>query len=216
MNTAYPGLNELHALCEAVIERRLTPEQHGRLEHLVLEYPEARRFYVEYMHQHASLRWSVAEPDFLARLAPDTAPRSAELTDGPAWTAGAARRRLRYAVAFATAAALLVLGIGLGLRSRVTATQPPAPFASLAEVKACKWDGGTLPTEAGTGSARAGSAWLRAWRGSSSTMGPRSRSRLRPTSSSARRSTACSAGVGWWPMFRPPRSGSPSRPRPPS
>jgi hypothetical protein len=158
MNVEQPGLNELHSLCEAAVEERLTPEQHVRLEQLVLEDSQARRFYIQYLHQHASLRWSVAEPDFLARLAPGQAPRLAELANGPVRTAWVPQRRLRFAVGFAAAAALLILGIGLGLRSRSSNAPSPAPFAILAEAKGCKWDGGTLPTETG---ARLGTGRLR-------------------------------------------------------
>ena len=118
------------------MERRLTSEQQGRLEQLVLEYPEARRFYVESMQQHASLRWSVAELDLLASVPPVPAPPR--------------RVRRLYAFAFAAAAAALALAIGLGLRSTGRGAHPPAPFASLAELKACKWNSGTLPTEVGS------------------------------------------------------------------
>ena len=143
MTASWDGLDELCPLCEAAIEGRLGPEQLARLEQLVLEHPEARRFYVEYMHQHASLRWSVAEPGFLARVAPEPAPLK--------------RVRPRYAFALAAAAALL-LAVGLGLRFFGPGAPAPAPFARLAEVKAGKWDGGTLPTEVG---ARLGPGRLR-------------------------------------------------------
>ena len=56
---------ELQVLCEAVIEGSATPEQLRRLEELVLADAEARRFYVEYLHQHGSLQWSAAEPELL-------------------------------------------------------------------------------------------------------------------------------------------------------
>src|SRR5206468_3776911 len=63
--------DELRALCEAVLEGRLTPEQRGRLEALVLSSPQARRFYVEYVQQHAMLRWSgVQEAPVTARSHP--------------------------------------------------------------------------------------------------------------------------------------------------
>ncbi|HEY7157825.1 MAG TPA: hypothetical protein VH575_27960, partial [Gemmataceae bacterium] len=53
--------SELQTLCEAAVEGRLTPEQRQRLEQLALADPQARRFYVEYLHQHACLQWSAAE-----------------------------------------------------------------------------------------------------------------------------------------------------------
>ena len=152
------GSNELHPLCEAAIEERLTPEQHGRLEQLVLEHPEARRFYVEYMHQHASLRWSVAEPDFL---------RGWLRTRHRDWRSSRPAGSDRLGVTATPALRLGLRGGGRPARSGdragpafrgASSAQPPAPFASLAEVKGCKWDGGTLPTEAG---ARLGTGRLR-------------------------------------------------------
>jgi ferric-dicitrate binding protein FerR (iron transport regulator) len=156
MNSAWRGFEELQPLCDAAIEGRLTADQLRRLEQLVIEQPQARRLYVEYLHQHAGLRWSVAEPGFLPAV-PDAAA-------GPSMRLGRPvpppRPRLRLAAALVAAAALLTLGIGLGLRSSSTVEvgRPPAPFASLAEGKTCKWDGGTLPTEVG---ARLGAGRLR-------------------------------------------------------
>jgi ferric-dicitrate binding protein FerR (iron transport regulator) len=151
MSSTWQGFEELQPLCEAAIEERLTPEQLQRLEQLVLEHPEARRLYVEYLHQHASLRWSVAEPALLAMprpVPPEPAARTVPIR-------GHARtfwKRLGIAATGVAAAAVLALAIGLGVysaRLRQASDRPPAPFARLAEGKACKWDGGTLPTEVG-------------------------------------------------------------------
>src|SRR5262249_13320433 len=141
----------------AAIEGRLTTEEHQRLEALVLGDAEARRLYVEYLHQHASLRWSVAEPSFLplASTAPALA-RAPAVGPAPARIAG--RIPWRRAAGLVAAAAMVVMGIGLGLRWALKHERAPAPFARLAEGKACKWDGGTLPTEVG---ARLGSGRLR-------------------------------------------------------
>lgn len=51
-------LEDLYNLFEGVLEDRLTPGEAARLEHMVQDDPDARRLYVEYMHQHACLRWS--------------------------------------------------------------------------------------------------------------------------------------------------------------
>jgi hypothetical protein len=146
MTSGWDGSEELHDLCEAAIEGRLTPDRRNRLEQLVLEDAAARRLYVEYLHQHACLRWSVAEPGFLASLpcVPEDVPVEHRRSRS-VW-----RRRVSFAMGFA-AAAVLLLGIGLALRT-------PADFAVLVEGKACKWDGGTLPTEVG---ARLGKGRLR-------------------------------------------------------
>ena len=156
MRAAWEEFEELHPLCEAAIEERLTPEQAERLEQLVLGNAEARRLYVEYLHQHASLRWSVAEPSLMARV--PQSPTLAKSAHRLGWTAPASRRRVRLAAAFVAAAALLLLGIGLGLRSSGGRDRPLATFARLAEVKSCKWIWGTLPTEVG---ARLGAGRLR-------------------------------------------------------
>jgi hypothetical protein len=154
MTSAWHGFEELQPLCEAAIEGRLTAEQLRRLEQLVIEHAGARRLYVEYLHQHAGLRWSVAEPGFLPAERTAPAKPSARLVlPGPS-----PRRRLGLAAASVAAAALLALGIGLALRPITDGDRPAAPFASLVEGKTCKWDGGTLPTEVG---ARLGAGRLR-------------------------------------------------------
>jgi hypothetical protein len=65
---------------------------------------------------------------------------------------------MRLGLAAVAAAALLTLGIGLGLRSTPGRDRAAVAFAALAEVKASKWEGGTLPTEVG---ARLGTGRLR-------------------------------------------------------
>jgi hypothetical protein len=142
MTATWNSFEELHPLCEAALEGRLTPEQHARLEQLVLENAEARRLYVEYLHQHASLRWSVAEPQFL----PLPQARGKEKPASARWSS---RRVLRLTGIPVAAAALLALGIGLGVSSALHRDRGAAPFAALAEVKGCKWDAGTLATEVG-------------------------------------------------------------------
>lgn len=58
----------LHALCEAALESRIAADQQQRLEQLVLSSDEARRYYVEYVHQHASLQWSAADPTAISGI----------------------------------------------------------------------------------------------------------------------------------------------------
>jgi ferric-dicitrate binding protein FerR (iron transport regulator) len=134
---------ELHALCEAAVEGRLTAEQRARLEGLVLDNADARRFYVEYLHQHGCLHWSAADPAFLLESGPGHAePLTAALP-----SLRGKRRGWRLAAGLAAAAALVALGIWYGLRPPA---EQPVPFvATLAQGKACKWDGGSLPTEVG-------------------------------------------------------------------
>jgi ferric-dicitrate binding protein FerR (iron transport regulator) len=137
----------LQSLCESAIEGLLTAEEAARLELLVMGDREARRFYVEYLHQHACLRWSVAEPAFLA--APSLVSAAVAERRGTArdllW--GSRRRwTLSWASAMA-AAAVLMLGVWLGVRSR--GRQVPTPVASLSGTIGCKWGSGSLPTETG-------------------------------------------------------------------
>jgi ferric-dicitrate binding protein FerR (iron transport regulator) len=128
---------DLHHLCEAVVEDRLTAEQLQRLEQLVMERPEARRFYVEYMHQHACLHWTGAaahQPEAQARE--DQQPSLA-------LRAGRKQSRRRWwAAAFLAASVVLALAVWL-------MRPASAHVATLISARSCKWDGGTLPTEVG-------------------------------------------------------------------
>jgi ferric-dicitrate binding protein FerR (iron transport regulator) len=139
--------DELQSLCESAIEGRLSTEEGARLERLVLADPGARRFYVEYLHQHGCLQWAVAEPSLLIHRP------SAEGADGaiPLKTALApprqGRRRALRAAGWLAAAAALVVGVWLGARTR--GVQAPATVATLVGSKACKWESGSLPTEIG-------------------------------------------------------------------
>jgi ferric-dicitrate binding protein FerR (iron transport regulator) len=141
MQEPKPWRDELQALCEAVIESRLTPEEAQRLERLVLENPAARRFYVEYLDQHGSLHWSAAEPVFLPPrdVSP---PRQQGMESNPILVAK--RHALLVAVLIA-ATVLLVVGLWLA----VSREQSPRHLGTLTAAKTCKWEAGSLPTEDG-------------------------------------------------------------------
>lgn len=132
-------LEELQSLCEAAIEEKLTDEQRGRLEHLVFEHPQARRFYVEYLHQHGCLHWSNAEP---ALLPPMVQPAT---STSPSWRSRMPRRGAYWAAALA---ASMLLAIWIWPRNTAPSIQPAA-IATISGDKACKWGAGTLPTEVG-------------------------------------------------------------------
>jgi hypothetical protein len=136
---------DLHDLCHAAIEGRLTPEQAVRLDALILSDPAARRSVVEALHQHATLAWAAADPHVLA--GPADVPPAAH-------AAGSPRPRLVKWAGWAVAFTLLI-ALGVGLLSRRT---EPHDFAQLADLRSCKWDGGSLPTEQG---ARLGAGRLR-------------------------------------------------------
>ncbi|AGA29838.1 FecR domain-containing protein [Singulisphaera acidiphila] len=136
--------DELQELCEIAIEGQLTVDSAARLESLVLSDPAARRFYVQYLHQHASLHWAAAEPAFM----PATLPLVGENSSTSKISEEVPRRGLWQTTRIAgLAAAALLLGVGIGWYPwRV---RPPLTVATLAEAKACKWDGGSLPTVPG-------------------------------------------------------------------
>lgn len=126
--------DELRELCSAAIEDRLTNEQNRRLEELLRASAENLRFYVEYLHQHAALSWSAGGFS--------DAPRSVGNSGASSDREPLARSWFTRMLPFAALAACLLLAIGW-FTSR--STESPA-FATLTEVKAGKWDGGTLPT----------------------------------------------------------------------
>lgn len=55
MTPPFHGLAELHTLLDAPCEETITPEQGQRLEELVLTYPEAEAYYVQYLSLYADL-----------------------------------------------------------------------------------------------------------------------------------------------------------------
>ncbi len=111
-------INQLQALCEAAVEGSLTPEEQERLEQMVLQSSEARRFYVAYLHQHATLQWSAADPTFLplagssptgnAAQQETDRPRRLPAWPTPARLGGIVRDRWRWIAGMAVAAAVLI------------------------------------------------------------------------------------------------------------
>lgn len=128
-------MSELQELCEAMIEQRLTDEQHARLQELLRTSDEARRFYARYLHLHATLQWS-GVGDSLPLAGSRIPPAESAIPQARS------RARLRAVVLLALAASLL-LGVWIFLR-------PSDPsIATLESAKSCKWDEGTLPTQVG-------------------------------------------------------------------
>src|SRR5262249_51905557 len=125
-----------------------TAEETARLERLVLDDQAALRLYVEYLHQHACLQWSAADPAFLAeRPTPGRDSRRNLVARPPGPGPHPRVRRWLRSAAWLGAAAALLLAARLVLGRRGAA--PPATVATLAGAKACKWDGGSVPTEIG-------------------------------------------------------------------
>ena len=132
MNPTDADFAELRHLADAAIDGCLTEVQQARLEHLVLSHPELRRHYADYLGLNASLQWATGSPVLWTTPPTPAAPRPRP------WLA-----RHWGSVA-------LCLICGLLLQVVWLTTRTTAPLAVLTDTKACKWDGGTLPTEAGT------------------------------------------------------------------
>ncbi|HEX4149768.1 MAG TPA: hypothetical protein VHY20_12305 [Pirellulales bacterium] len=141
-------MDELTSLCDALIDGSMSDSQRVRLEQLALADAEARRVYVELMHQHAALSWSLVEPGAL-QSSPESQPadRVATIPFETAPFGGAPRLwRRRAAYALSTAAALL-LGIWFGWSNLPRRSEPA--IATLVEARDCIWKSGPLATEAG-------------------------------------------------------------------
>jgi hypothetical protein len=111
MNMDQNELNELQSLCEAVVEGNLTAEAQQRLEQLVLGSAEARRFYAAYLHQHAALQWSAADPTFLpvaSSPAAETTSPASTFSRIPSRLASIVRERWPWIAGMTIAAALLI------------------------------------------------------------------------------------------------------------
>jgi ferric-dicitrate binding protein FerR (iron transport regulator) len=132
--------NDLPALCSAAVEDRLTAEQRDRLEEIVMRHPAARRYYVEYLHQHASLAWSMADPALLNVDQP---------AQRPPLRVHRPRRPLHRWLLTGGLAAAVLIAAGLWFALRPSAVTVPPSVATLVSGKACKWEAGSLPTETG-------------------------------------------------------------------
>lgn len=133
---------ELDALCEALIEDRLTPAERDRLEALVLSSAEAKARYVRYLQVHAGLVWSATDPLALRFSLASKALATPMLTEAPpvaSW--------LRWGgyVGLLTASLALVVG-GLWALDVFA----PTTLATLTDSHSCKWEAGTLPTLPGS------------------------------------------------------------------
>jgi anti-sigma factor RsiW len=112
-------------LADAAVEGRLTPGQATELERLVLTDPAVRTPFVQYVSMTAALR------DVLDTPAP------------PVVNAPAPRRRT---VALVATVSTLAAGLALVLFGL---SREPRELARIIEIKSCRWDSGTLPTEPG-------------------------------------------------------------------
>ncbi|MFN4258745.1 MAG: DNRLRE domain-containing protein [Gemmataceae bacterium] len=139
--------NELQALCEAILEDRLSADQRQRLEELVLHDAEARRCYVEYLHQHAALCWSIGDAALL------NAEPNGNMVEADWPFVLPLRRPVRSwrwsLLAAGLVAAGLLLAVGAWWGDQRAQPLSAVPVATLASGKSCKWEAGSLPTESG-------------------------------------------------------------------
>jgi ferric-dicitrate binding protein FerR (iron transport regulator) len=142
MSGPFEGRDELQTLCEAVVEGRSTPEQERRLEALVLARPEAKQFYIAYLHQHACLQWSAGDPAMLGPPREASAPATVPMRP-------VRRRWRRWITGSLAVAAALLLGIWLGEWGPFARAQA-VPVATLSVGKSCKWEEGPLSTVVGS------------------------------------------------------------------
>ena len=144
--------DELQSLCESAIEGLLTAEEAARLERLVIDDREARRFYVEYLNQHACLRWSVAEPAFLAAQSVAGAAVTEQRATACGTRPGGQRPTVDAVVGgarwlprpFPCWASGWACGRGRGGQVPLSLVARPS-----SETIGCKWGSGSLPTETG-------------------------------------------------------------------
>jgi Concanavalin A-like lectin/glucanases superfamily/FecR protein len=102
MTLSFIDWTEFRSLLDALCEETITPEQFGRLEELLLRYPEAEVYYVQYLSQHA---------DVIRHFA-TVAPLSSVPASAVSGQTGPSRRRrgrLLLAVGLAGLAAALLL-----------------------------------------------------------------------------------------------------------
>jgi hypothetical protein len=134
MNPSDPEA-ELRELCDRLLDGDFSPEDRARLETLVLGDATLRRWYVEFMHQHAALRQSASRLgdvplSEVLRTLPD-APM-AKVIHFPRWP-------LQLAAA-------VVLGLAIWWFAPHPAEKP---LATLVETNGARWDNSSLPTVPG-------------------------------------------------------------------
>ena len=118
--------HELWTLLEGLCEDRLSPAEFGRLEHLILTDPAARRIYRDYMDLHGSLYWDTAlagQPPLALPMATPAKPSQSK----------AVVRRIQKRFGLLTLAFVLMIGLGIWLASALQTESNPANLANNGE-----------------------------------------------------------------------------------
>ncbi len=123
--------DHLLELAHGYTELSLTPAQVSDLETLLTENSEARRIYLDFMHDHASLHWEQigqeGQPDDITDLSDYRPSRFPSL-----WQA------------FAAAAVIALLSLVLLKPEEASPT-----FATMVRTESARWESGSLPTAEG-------------------------------------------------------------------
>jgi len=147
-------VEELHELCERLIEEKLTPEESARLEALVRDSAAARRYVVEHLQVHAGLHWEsgrIGQQTLPEQLAASLAGLDS-VTDSKVVPLPSPWTKRASWLALAASIAVLATGIGLGLTlaKRELPAQhaviTPPTVATLAQTRGCRWESSALPT----------------------------------------------------------------------
>jgi hypothetical protein len=140
-------VQSLFPLLDALCDGCLTADQLAQLEKLVLEDPQARQLYVEYMHLHGTLAWdaSLTDPATLVSIAE----RSGEQPLVPTTRPRSYARWVAVVVSMAAALALIVTSMNPPAKPGVAVAPVvptgPEPIAEVAP-PAVVVDNGPIPT----------------------------------------------------------------------
>ncbi len=124
--------DHLLELAHGYIERSLTPAQVAELETLLSENEEARRIYIDFMHDHASLHWEQIGQD------------GADDNDIPDISDYQYSRFPSLWQGFAAAAVIALLSLLL-----MKSQEPTPAFATMKKTESARWESGLLPTAEG-------------------------------------------------------------------
>lgn len=144
---------ELQDLVAAACEGELTDRETERLEQLLLDSAEARRYYLLYLHLHGELHWHQAMSGEMPDLAAPSAEGKGMAVPAPALSQPKPDRisRLRL-IGFCISALLAVTLLGLAYRAMPDRKRPPSPAPPVASAAATltgavqpRWTPGSAP-----------------------------------------------------------------------
>lgn len=125
--------DELLELAHGYIEQSLSADQVARLEEILESEPEARRVYLDFLQDHATLHWSrVGADDDDAAVVDFEMPGARRFP--PLWQV------------FAAAAVVSLLALFL---SQLQDAKTARAFATMAKTESARWESGSLPTAQG-------------------------------------------------------------------